>query len=65
MENNKEKEYMHYDPNNTVTTSYSYPHSDEYDYESYIELIDFDKERELDVATGKGFIIEDSRNIKK
>ena len=62
---NREKEYMGYDPNNTVTTSYSYPHSDEFEYESRIELIDFDKEREMDIARGKGFIIEDSRSIKK
>ena len=65
MVDDREQRYMGYDPNNTVTTSYSYPHSDDYEYESYIELIDFDKERETDIANGRGFVIEPSRNIKK
>lgn len=42
-----------------------YPYSDEYDYESYIELIDFDKEHESDLSVNKGFDVEPAKSIKK
>lgn len=43
----------------------SYPHSDDYEYETYIDYIDFDKEREIDIASGNGFVIGPTKNIKK
>ena len=61
--------FLNHDPNDKQTimsTSYTYPNSLDYEYESYIECIDFDKEREEDIKNGKGFIIAPSgRNIKK
>lgn len=58
--------FLRYDPQNTVGTSNTYPHDPNYDFSSYIEFIDFDKECEKDIATNNGFIVEPTgRNIKK
>ena len=62
---NQDGNFLYHDPNQVMSTSLSYPHSEEYEYESSIELINFEKERELDIATGRGFIVEPSKNIKK
>lgn len=60
--------YLHIEDieKDTMTTSYSYPHSMIYEYQSYLKCLDLDKECREDIANGKGFIIEPSgRNIKK
>lgn len=62
----EEYNFLKHDEKSSVTTSLTYPHSDEFDFESYIEFIDFDKECEKDVVSGNGFIVEPAgRNIKK
>lgn len=62
----KEGNYLHYDDANIVSTSTTYPHSDEYEFTSHIDYIDFDKECEADIASGNGFIVQPAgRNIKK
>lgn len=48
-----------------ILSSKSYPHSDKYEYETYIDYINFDKEREADILSGNGFIIGPSKGIKK
>ena len=62
----KEGNFLQYDEANVVSTSMTYPHSDDYEYSSYIDYIDFDKECEADIASGNGFIVQPAgRNIKK
>lgn len=62
----KYEQLLVHDEKAVLTTSTTYPHSDEYEYESYIDYIDFDKECEADVASGNGFIVQPAgRNIKK
>ena len=48
-----------------ISSFNSYPHSLDYDFETYIEFIDFDKERENDILNGRGFIIEPSQKSMK
>lgn len=43
----------------------TYPISDDYEYETYIELIDFDNECKADLLSNNGFIVEPSKSIKK
>lgn len=63
---NLQNNYLIYNKDNVVTTSLTYPHSPDYEFESYIENIDFDKECAKDIAEGNGFIVQPSgRNIKK
>lgn len=59
-----------HDPSNYtqtyMATSYTYPHSFVWNYYATLTCIDLDKERENDVATGNGFIVDPyGRNIKK
>lgn len=62
----KKENFLTYDDNTILSTSTTYPHSDEYEFESYIDYIDFDKECEADIASGNGFIVQPAgRNIKK
>ena len=62
----KVNKYFNYDPEvYDVSTSGCYPHNPDYEYESSIELIDFDKECEADIMSGNGFIIEPFKSIKK
>ena len=42
-----------------------YPNNPEYDYETYLEKINLDKEREHDILFNNGFIISEPQNIKK
>lgn len=42
-----------------------YPYSEEYYYETCLERIDLDKEREKDLLTNNGFIVSEPQNIKK
>ena len=48
-----------------VSSATTYPHNPGYTYESYIDVIDFDRERDADLLSGNGFIIKPSKNIKK
>ena len=58
--------YLQYDPSKSMSSSMTYPHSEDYIYESTIEFIDFDKECEKDIASDNGFIIGPAgKNIKK
>jgi hypothetical protein len=43
----------------------TYPFSDEFDFETYIERINFDKDRVRKIKTGKAFIIDKPQGIKK
>ena len=43
----------------------SYPHSEDFEFETSIELIDFDKECQHDIAINNGFIVEQTKSIKK
>ena len=50
----------------SIQINYSYPKSDEYDFVSYMERIDFDQEKEDDIRKGNGFIISSPKaTIKK
>lgn len=50
----------------TIKINYSYPNNNEYDYISYMERIDLDKEKEEDIKKGNGFIISSPKaTIKK
>ena len=49
----------------TMNIKLSYPYSEEYKYETRLERINFDDERELDILVGNGFIISDTKGIKK
>ena len=53
-----------YQSQNSVNVNLTYPYSDKYEYTTYLEKIDLDAERVKDLRSGKGFIIESSRNIK-
>lgn len=48
-----------------MSINVTYPYSDEYEYETTLERINFDDERELDILTNNGFIVSDSHGIKK
>ena len=49
----------------SVSFNISYPYSDEYDYESALDRINLDDERDTDLLNGNGFIVSDSNGIKK
>lgn len=51
------------DVNMNVTLEY--PHNDFYEYATKLERIDFDKQYEEDVKTGRGFLISDPKGLKK
>lgn len=59
------KEFTIKDMLRKVTVTPQYPYSNEYVYETILELIDLDKEREHDLMIGKGMIIEKRQDIKK
>ena len=42
----------------------TYPNNPDYEYETYIELINFDNECKMDIESGNGFIVEPSKGIK-
>ena len=49
-----------------IKINYSYPDNTEYDYFAQIERIDFDKECEIDLISGNGFIVSTPQTtIKK
>lgn len=49
----------------TLNVTLTYPHSDEYEYFTKIEILDLDKECQQDIASGNGFLIAAPKNIKK
>lgn len=48
-----------------INFSLEYPYNDLFDYETQLERIDLDKERSDDIKSGKGFIIDAPKSIKK
>lgn len=48
-----------------MSVNVTYPFSDEYEYETTLERINFDDERDMDLLTNNGFIVSDSHGIKK
>lgn len=48
-----------------MSVNVTYPFSEDYVYETRLERINFDDERELDILTNNGFIVSDSQGIKK
>ena len=49
----------------SININLEYPYSNEYEYETTLERIDFDEERIRDIVTGNGFIIGPPHEIKK
>lgn len=48
-----------------MSVNITYPYSDEYEYETRLERINFDDEKDIDLLTNNGFIVSDSNGIKK
>lgn len=48
-----------------VSFKISYPNSEEFEYETRLERINFDDERDIDLLNNNGFIVSDSNGIKK
>ena len=48
-----------------IRINFTYPRSEEFDFESRIENIDFDKECQLDLDSGNGFVISSPQNTNK
>ena len=47
-----------------INVSLHYPYSEEYNYESYLEHINLDREKVKDVTSGNGFIVSSPKAIK-
>lgn len=63
----KEEELLPEEENRRkINISYSYPNNEDYDFVTYLERIDFDKEKEADLQRGEGFVISSPKaTIKK
>ena len=48
-----------------INIKLTYPHDDKFDYTTQLMRLDLDKEREIDIRRGKGFIITAPKGIKK
>ena len=48
-----------------IRINISYPNSDKYEYQTKIEIIDLDKEAQLDIASGRGFLITSPKSTNK
>lgn len=48
-----------------ININYSYPFNEDYYYESYLEKINLDEEKQRDLENNKGFIVADPKTIKK
>lgn len=48
----------------SVNINLTYPYSDQFNYTTFLTKLDLDQTRINDIKSGKGFIIEPSRNIK-
>ena len=51
--------------NKTINVTLTYPHSDEFDFLSKIEIIDLDKEAQDDINSGNGFEISEPKSSNK
>lgn len=48
-----------------MNVTLQYPHNDVYDYTTQLVRLDMDKQREINIRNGKGFIINPTKGIKK
>lgn len=48
-----------------INFNVAYPNSNQYEYFTYLQKLDMDKVREKDLSNGTGFIIENSKGLKK
>ena len=48
-----------------INVTLTYPHSDEYEFLTKIEIIDLDAEAKRDIANGDGFLISKPKNSNK
>ena len=53
------------EPTRQLNFTLTYPHSDEYEFLTKIEIIDLDAEARKDIASGNGFIISAPKNSNK
>ena len=53
------------DEGNKINIKLHYPFNDKFEYVTRLERIDLDKERENDLRSGRGFIIDEFNSIKK
>lgn len=51
--------------NREIKINLTYPHSDEYEFLSKIEIIDLDKEAQNDINSGNGFLISEPKSSNK
>ena len=66
MAHQKEFNFLQPLPNDLMSTTKTYPHSDEFEFSGQLEIINYDKACEEDLREGNGFIVEPAgRNIKK
>lgn len=54
-----------YQDNDGPNIILEYPYNDMYEYKTFLERVDLDKQREEDIKNGKGFIISAPKGIKK
>lgn len=52
-------------PHEGLDINISYPRSDVWEFDTSLQRIDMDKEREKDIASGRGFVITPYQTIKK
>ena len=48
-----------------IQINLTYPRSQDFEYETRIEVLDLDKESEADTASGNGFLIEAPKSTNK
>ena len=66
MKHQQEFNFLKPHPDDLMSTSKTYPHSDKYEFSGKLEIINYDKACEDDLREGNGFIVEPAgRNIKK
>ena len=53
------------DNSTNMNVSLHYPYDDKFDYTVRLERINMDKQREIDIKSGRGFIITAPKGIKK
>ena len=53
------------DEDNKINIKLHYPFNDKFEYVTRLERIDLDRERENDLRSGRGFIIDEFNSIKK
>ena len=51
--------------NKQIRVNLTYPNSEDYDFYSQIEIIDFDKEAKEDIESGNGFLISSPKSTNK